>query len=169
MGKEKKASSLTTLHAHGCIEPPIGNSTHGVVSILENTRLRAVVNHREMVYLVLGARPALVVLVRDTRVGGVELIENALRRVRGAVVAQVLEQGRDGVVGDVGGRESHGLVLRGAVQDGDEAVGAGVRGCVGFRVDSHLEGQVDFAVAVVLVAGGGIAEVTGGGRCQDQV
>lgn len=113
------------------------------------------------------ASAANVPLIRDGAAG--DLVEDALRRILAAIEIQVVEEGRDGVVGDVGGRELLGGELRGAVGEAEVAVGGGEGVGVGLRVDAHGKGEVDSAVAVVFVVADWVAEVAGGGGGENEV
>ena len=63
----------------------------------------------------------------------------------------------------------HGFILGGAFQDAEVAVGAGVCVCGVLGVDTHGEGEVDLAIAVVFVVTGRVAEVAWCWRCKDEV
>lgn len=105
----------------------------------------------KMVYFAGTATSADIVLVRHAHPGGIDLVENALLRVAVPVHVKIIEERRHGIAGDVRIRKRCGLVLGGAIANGDEAVGAhvGLRTLLG--VDLHVEGQGDAAIAVVFV------------------
>ena len=101
--------------------------------------------------------------------GPLNLVKDALPRHRNPGEEHIVEEGRDGVVGDVGGRELLAGVLGATVGDAEVAVGGGEDVGVGLRVDAHGEGEGDAAVAVVFVVVGWVAEVAGGRSGENEV
>lgn len=63
------------------------------------------------------------------------LVKDALLRTAVAIQVQIVEEGRDGAVGDVGRGELLGRVLRAAVGEAQVAVAGGEGVGVGFGVD----------------------------------
>ena len=124
------------MHSHRCIRAVnavviLRCPAHGVVSVHESVRHRAIVRHGEVVDTLAQAvfirlslrRAANVPLERD--LAAVDLVVNALTRLLPAVKEQVVEERRDGVLRDAGVGEGVYLELRGAAVQADVAVAAG--------------------------------------------
>lgn len=166
--------SLTTLHSHKChrpIRPRIALSRTADRNIPHGERIRhgAIVRHGEMVNTLQLRGPRNIVLVRD--LAALDLVEDPLRRAQVAVHVQVVEEGRDHVVWEVGARvgELLRLELRAAAVERDVAVDAGVGFARGRAVEGHVKGQVELAVRVVFGDVGGSAEVAGCRAGEDEV
>jgi hypothetical protein len=147
--------------------------THSIVSVHESVRHRAVVRHGEVVdtlaepvFIGLSLRRAAdVPLVRN--LAAVNLVVNPLAGLFLAVEEEVVEERRDGVLGNAGVGEGVDLELRGATVEADVAIAAGEGAREGVAVELDAEGEVKFAVGVVFVVVWWVAEVAGSGRGED--
>lgn len=100
-------------------------------------------------------------LERDFR-PALDLVVEALAGVFVGVEHEVVEEGRDGVLRDCAVGEAVYLELRGAAVQADVAVAGGEDFARGAAVEGHGEGQVEFAVGVVLGVVWWVAVVAGG-------
>ena len=158
------------MHPHRSMHPIISTPPRRIIRVHEHPGPQHTIIHGEMVHLPRRSLiPTHIILKRDPIPGGIHLVENPLLWARGAEDVEVVEPGRDGVVGDVRVREGLRLVLGLAVEEGDVAVGAGEGGGVLDGVDLEGEGEGDVAVAVVFVGVGGVAEAAGGWGGEDEV
>ena len=158
---------LTPLHAHSSIHPLIITRPNTIVRKRKHPGHRTIIRDNKMIRRARTPRPLQVILILNRGLRRIKLVENPLLRRLASVQIQVVEEGRDGVVGEFVGGELHGFVLGGAFEDAEVAVGAGVGLGGGLGVDAHGEGEVDFAVAVVFVVVRWVAEVAGGWGGED--
>lgn len=161
------AYQLTPLRPNTRIQALITRPTSIIIPISKHPGPRTIIPNRKMIPLPLRAWPTKIPLKRHRR--PLNLIVNSLSLRLATPQEQIVEERRDGVVGDVGGGELLAGVLAAAVGDAKVAVGAGEGGGVGLRVDPHGEGEGDAAVAVVLVVVGWVAEVAWGWGGEDEV
>lgn len=141
--------------------------TRRIIPISKHPRQRTIIPNSEMIIPPRRAAPAYKPLKRHRR--ALNLVENSLPRRCARLQVQIVEERRDGVVGDVGRGELLAGVLRAAVGEGEEAVGGGEDVGVAGGVDADGEREGDLAVGVVFVVARWVAEVARGRRGQDQV
>ena len=166
------------MHSHRCIRAIdaaiiLRRLAHGVVSVHESVRHRAIVRHREVVDTLAQTilirwslrRTTDVPLERDLTAA--DLVIDALARLLLSVKEEVVEERRDGVLRDAGVGERVDLELRGAAVQANVAVAAGEGACEGVAVELDGEGEVEFAVRVVFVVVWWVAEVAGCWRGKD--